>query len=120
MMKTFHIEKPDEALSPIIQAKIDNQWKSGLEQLSTQILRDCNEFCKMDQGYLIMSSYIHSRLREGVLIWQTPYAKRQYYAIQTAYKENNPQAQWRWCEAAKQQFGDEWKRQAPLLVTGGN
>ncbi len=23
-MKTFHIEKPDEALSPIIQAKIDN------------------------------------------------------------------------------------------------
>ena len=101
-----------------IQAKLDNSWHNGLEQLSTQILRDCNEFCKMDTGALIMSSYIHSRLAEGILIWQTPYARRQYYGIQTAYTDQNPQAQWRWCEAAKQQFGADWARQAQQYVTG--
>ena len=31
-----------------IKATIDNAWKTGLEMLSSQILRDCNEFCKMD------------------------------------------------------------------------
>ena len=46
-----------------IQAKIDNQWSSGLEMLSSQILRDCNRYCKEDTGMLIMSSFIHSDLK---------------------------------------------------------
>ena len=36
-----------------VKVKIDNAWKSGLEMLSSQILRDCNEYCKEDQGTLI-------------------------------------------------------------------
>ena len=59
-----------------IQAKIDNTWSSGLEMLSSEILRDCNKYCKMDNGYLIMSSYIHSDLKRGKLVWNTPYASR--------------------------------------------
>ena len=85
-----------------IKAKIDNVWESGLEMLSSQILRDCNRYCKEDTGMLIMSSLIHSDLKKGRLVWNTPYAARQYYAIQTAYKDVNSQASWRWCELAKQ------------------
>ena len=99
-----------------IQAKIDNTWKSGLEMLSSQILRDCNRYCKEDTGMLIMSSYIHSRLDEGLLIWQTPYAARQYYEIPTAYHDVNGEASWRWCEVAKRNHRDRWARQAQAIV----
>jgi hypothetical protein len=99
-----------------IRAKIDNAWASGLEMLSSQILRDCNIYCKEDTGMLIMSSYIHSRLKEGVLIWQTPYAARQYYEIPTAVKDVNSNASWRWCEVAKQAHLAEWGRQAQAIT----
>lgn len=98
-----------------IAAKIDNAWKSGLEMLSSEILKDCNYYCKEDTGMLIMSSFIHSRLREGLLIWQTPYAARQYYEIRTAYKDVNHNATWRWCEEAKNRHKDEWARKAQAI-----
>lgn len=99
-----------------IQAKIDNIWSSGLEMLSSQILKDCNLYCKQDTGMLIMSSYIHSRLKDGLLIWNTPYAARQYYEIPTANKENNSNATWRWCEVAKQNHLADWGRQAQAIM----
>ena len=99
-----------------IRAKIDSTWKNGLEMLSSQILRDCNKYCKEDTGMLIMSSYIHSRLKDGLLIWRTPYAARQYYEIQTAYKDVNNSASWRWCEVAKGIYKDQWARQAQAIT----
>lgn len=99
-----------------IRAKIDHTWKNGLEMLSSQILRDCNMYCKEDTGMLIMSSYIHSRLKEGLLIWRTPYAARQYYEIPTAYKDVNGNASWRWCEVAKGNHAEQWARQAQAIT----
>ena len=49
-----------------IKATIDQTWETGLEMISSQILKDCNEFCKEDTGMLIISSYIHSDLKKGV------------------------------------------------------
>jgi hypothetical protein len=99
-----------------IKAKIDSAWENGREMLCSQILKDCNYYCKQDEGYLIMSSYIHSRLKDGLLIWQTPYAARQYYEIPTAYKDTNPNATWRWCEVAKQNHVADWARQAQAIT----
>ena len=98
-----------------IQVKMDNAWKSGLEMLSSEILRDCNKYCKEDTGMLIMSSYIHSDLAKGRLVWSTPYAARQYYEIRTAYKDVNSNASWRWCEVAKQHHQARWERQAQAI-----
>lgn len=99
-----------------IQAKIDNTWKNGLEMLSAEILKSCNRYCKEDTGMLIMSSYIHSDLKNGKLIWQTPYAARQYYEIPTAYRDVNSNATWRWCEVAKNNHLSEWQRQAQAIA----
>ena len=99
-----------------IQVKMDNAWKSGLEMLSSEILRDCNKYCKEDTGMLIMSSFIHSDLKNGKLVWQTPYAARQYYEIRTAYKDENSNASWRWCEVAKNNHQERWKRQAQAIT----
>ena len=99
-----------------IKVKMDTAWKSGLEMLSSQILKDCNKYCKEDTGMLIMSSYIHSDLSKGRLVWQTPYAARQYYEIQTAYKQPNHNASWRWCEVAKSNHHERWGRQAQAIA----
>lgn len=99
-----------------IQVKIDNAWSNGLEMLSSEILRDCNKYCKEDTGMLIMSSYIHSNLKKGLLIWNTPYAARQYYEIQTAIKDVNSNASWRWCEVAKTNHYEKWARQAQAIT----
>ena len=99
-----------------IKVKMDNAWESGLEMLSSQILRDCNMYCKEDTGMLIMSSYIHSDLKNGRLVWQTPYAARQYYEIPTAYKDVNANASWRWCEVAKKLHKSDWARQAQAIA----
>lgn len=101
-----------------ITEKVNNPFsEQQMGMLCSQILRDCNKYCKEDQeGILIASSMIHSRLKEGLLVWQTPYAARQYYEIRTAYKDYNPMATWRWVEVAKQNYYQQWARQAQAIV----
>lgn len=99
-----------------IKYKIDRTIKNGMGMLASEILRDCNKYCKEDTGALIISSYVHSRLDEGLLIWQTPYAARQYYEIRTAFHDVNSEASWRWCEVAKNNHLDKWCRQAQAIT----
>ena len=96
-----------------IQAKVDGAWKKGLAMLSSEILRDCNEFCKLDKGMLRASSMTASRLNDGILVWNTPYARRQYWIIPTAYE---PGTCWQWCEAAKGKYAQRWASQAKKLM----
>lgn len=91
---------------------VQTAWKSGLPHLSEEILADCNEYCKEYTGALIQSSLIHSRPKEGKLIWRTPYARRQYWGIRTAHKDKNPNATWKWCEAAKARWRERWAKLA--------
>jgi hypothetical protein len=99
-----------------IQTKINYTWENGLGTLSNEILNDCNQYCKEDTGMLIASSYIHSKLDEGKLIWNTPYARRQYYKIRTAHTDVNPQARWKWAHFAKSVHMRDWVRQAQKIM----
>ena len=93
--------------------RVDAAWKKGLSLLSNEILRDCNEFCKLDKGPLRASALISSLFNEGKLIWNTPYARRQYWVIKTAYE---PGTCWQWCEAAKGKYKKRWELQAQRLL----
>lgn len=99
-----------------LESKLNRTVKNGMGMISSIILRDCNKYCKEDTGMLIASSLIHSRLNDGLLIWQTPYAARQYYAIPTAYHDVNSNATWRWCEVAKNNHQANWVRQAQAIM----
>lgn len=88
-------------------ARVMTAWEAGLPVLSSQILGDCNQYVKRDRGTLEASSYAHSRLTEGVLVWATPYAARQYWEIQTSL---TPGRTWKWCETAKRRHLSEWQR----------
>ena len=99
-----------------IKYKIDRTIKNGMGMLSSIILQDCNRYCKEDTGALMISSYVHSDLDNGKLVWQTPYAARQYYEIPTAHTDVNGQASWRWCEVAKNNHKDRWALQAQAIM----
>lgn len=88
-------------------AKVEGAWKRTLYALSAEILKDCNEYVKIDQHELESSSYRHSILSDGKLIWQTPYARRQYWAIQTSL---TPGRTWKWCETAKRKYKARWQK----------
>ena len=92
-----------------VEAKVMTAWEKGLAKLSEEILADCNEYCKEDQRTLIRSSLTHSKPEKGLLIWETPYAKRQYWAIKTSL---TPGRTWKWCETAKRKWKSRWKKLA--------
>lgn len=99
-----------------VQARVNDAFRRGLPLLTATVRDDCNEYCKEDTGMLIASSMVHSVLSDGKVIWQTPYAKRQYWEIRTAYHDVNPKATWKWAEAAKRQHADDWAAQAQRLM----
>ena len=99
-----------------VETRIKYAFGAGMGMLAHEILNDCNQYCKEDTGMLIASSYIHSQLDDGKLIWQTPYARRQYWEIRTAIPDPNPNATWKWCESAKKARLPIWERQAQRLL----
>jgi hypothetical protein len=99
-----------------VQARIMGDWQKALPVLTEQILNDCNQYVKWDTGMLAQSSYTHSDFKRGVMVWQTPYARRQYWEIRTAYRDMNPKATWKWVHAAKAKHYKQWTRQAAALM----
>ena len=102
-----------------IEGDIMENWNKNLPHLTDEIREDCNEFCKYDKGILVESSEIHSEPEKGIITWETPYAKRQYYEIKTAHKkEGHPNATWRWFHKAKAKKIKEWKLKAQRCLEG--
>lgn len=93
-----------------VQARVMGAWKENLNALTTEILADCNEYVKRSPNHTMRdSSLIHSRPAEGLIVWETPYARRQYWEIQTAL---TPGTTWRWIETAKRQHLTRWNQLA--------
>jgi len=95
-----------------VMAKVQDAWNAGLAALTEEIKNDCNQYCKWREGALNRSADTHSIPSEGKIIWQTPYARRQYWEIPTAVTDVNPNATWKWCEVAKRKHLRQWEAQA--------
>ncbi len=96
-----------------VGAKVMGAWKESLLPLSAQIMQDCNQYVKVDSHAMELSSGTASDLHNGKIIWDTPYAKRQYWAIQTSL---TPGRTWKWCETAKRKHKADWQKLAERLL----
>ena len=96
-----------------VGARVIGAWDKSLTPLSSQILGDCNQYVKVDQHTLESSSYAASQLSKGKLIWDTPYAKRQYWEIKTSL---TPGRTWKWCHTAKRKHKGDWQKLAEKLL----
>lgn len=78
--------------------------------LDNRVAQDSNYFCPLDTGALQGS--VFPIAGDGVLEWNTPYAREQYYERPNKSKDSNPNASMKWFERAKAQFRDAWVRLA--------
>lgn len=93
-----------------IKADIEAKARQVQAPLDALIMADSNYFCPLKTGKLQQSAIINSRIGSGVLIWRTPYARRQYYDYHKPPYQPNPNACGKWFEAAKARWLEKWVR----------
>lgn len=69
--------------------------QEGIAEVSTEALKDANDYARQDTGELIRSSIRASQPEKGILVWDTPYAKRVYYTGRPS-TDTNPNASLLW------------------------
>lgn len=77
-------------------------------ELDNQVLKDSNFYAPQVEGFLQDSSLTASQIGKGILVWNTPYAKAQYYSLPNKATDKNPNAQMRWFEVAKSHNKKNW------------
>ncbi len=92
--------------------------KKAQYAISQQALKDCNYYCKQDNGDLISSSIMHSDLENGILKWQKPYARMQYY-LDSASEVPNANAQKMWAHKAGSEHKEDWLAIYDKVFKGG-
>ena len=100
MSATFNFNVPE------IMGNIEAANQEALVKMGKDIIASSNYYCKQDQGMLIASSQ-NSDLENGIIVWDTPYAQRQYY-LENAHTDRNPNAQMMWFHKAKDVHCDQW------------
>ena len=101
-----------------VAARIKAGKMAMVSAVAEQALSDCNYFAKRDQGTLIESSQTASDLENGLLVWNTPYARKQYYTGAPSL-DQSPNASILWCEEAHDHFGKDWDKSAQKACAKG-
>lgn len=102
----------------LVKEELINRFNAlALAPLTEQILTDSNYFARQDTGNLIASSQTASRLKEGKLVWRTPYARKAYYTG-TPSKNVNPNASLQWVEVARKAYRADWQKLAQKKYDG--
>ena len=91
-----------------INDKIDVNISRVQKVLDLQVAKDSNYFCPEDTGTLQDSVLLGSDFGSGKLIWNTEYAREQYYSRPNKSLDKNPNARMKWFEEAKSIKLKEW------------
>lgn len=104
--------------TPQIRAKIEAGTELATIAVTEAVVEYGNIFVREDQGTLKDSALIKSRPRDGVAVWDTPYAKKVYYTGQPS-KDKNPQASLMWAEKGVKTYKKELDQIAQNAFTKG-
>lgn len=106
-MITFDIKVDTAAM----EKKANDAVKKAQFALDEQVLKDSNFFIPKDTGELERSSIRFSRIGEGHIEYNTPYARRIYYGVNFNFsKDVNPNARALFFEEAKARNVMNWTR----------
>ena len=94
-----------------VKARLNAKLKRAQMKLDTQVVADSNYFAPNKTSTLQKSGIINTVIGSGVVLWHTPYARRQYYGEGFDHsKQLNPNACAKWFEAAKARKLKQWRR----------
>lgn len=103
---------------PVQKVVVDKMVERGLFAVREQIKDDCNQFVKVDQHVLERSARTQVDGDTLSVIWDTPYARRQYYTG-TPSKDVNPQASIMWAEKAAAEYKNDWRKAIEKAMSDG-
>lgn len=103
---------------PAIQMKVKAGTEAMTIAVTEAVIQYGNVYVREDQGTLKNSALIASRPKDGVAIWDTPYAKRVYYTG-TPSKDVNPDASLMWAEKGVNEHREAINKVAQNAFTKG-
>lgn len=101
-----------------IKERIARDKRKMMFKVTTQALKDSNRYARRQSGELIKSSLIATDYENGLLVWNTPYAKRVYWTG-TPLGNKNPKARLMWAHFAKTQHNKTWLKIAQKEASNG-
>lgn len=97
-----------------VKARISAAIHKAQMKLDQQVITDSNYYCPLraaQGGTLQKSAQINTVIGSGLVVWRTPYARRQYYGVNFDHsKSANPNACAKWFEAAKARKMEQWRK----------
>jgi len=94
-----------------VKARFNAKIKRAQMKLDTQVVADSNYFVPNKTSTLQKSAIINPVIGTGLVIWDTDYARRQYYGENFDHsKQLNPNACAKWFETAKARKLEQWRR----------
>lgn len=95
------------------KARIEASSKKAITVVSNELLKDANFYCREDTGELIRSAIRASKPEEGLLVWDTPYAKTAYFVGHPS-PDTNPNASLMWAQKAadenRKTYKEMWQK----------
>ena len=92
------------------EEKIEERIKRVQARIDSQVLKDSNYYCPLDTSMLQRSGITNTKIGSGKIIWNTPYARFQYYNAPRKNKDKNPNASQKWFEVAKSKCKETWEK----------
>lgn len=106
-------------LNTKVSSTFGSSKTSAQYAFDAEVLRLTDPFTPKDTGTLIASAKLYSKLGEGKLVWQTPYARAQYYIPRGVGSQTGYLRGYRWGERAKTANLKHLQEFAANAVKGG-
>jgi len=101
-----------------IKARIARDVEKMKFLVTTQALKDSNKYARRQSGELVKSSLTATDYKNGLLVWNTPYAKRVYWTG-NPLGNKNPKARLMWADYAKKKHNKMWLKIAQKGASDG-
>jgi len=89
-------------------ARFKTSSKRAQKWLDTEVLKDCTPYVPRLTGALEHSGIEGTAIGSGEIIYNSPYAKQQYYGYFNHSTQSHPKASREWFEVAKAANQSKW------------
>lgn len=104
--------------NPGAKEKWDKRFSEAQKFLDSEVLRTTTPYVPHRTGTLINSGIMGTVPGTGEVVWNEPYAARQYYGTSESRPYDSQRGS-RWFERSKIDHKDEWLRGAKKIAGGG-
>lgn len=109
MKVTYNFDQNKCQASFLASASLAQKW------LDNEVIKDTDKYVPMLDGTLKDSAVRNSIIGSGIITYNTPYARRQYYSLPKKSKSRHPLAVMRWFETSKGVNLSKWLQGAKKL-----